>query len=182
MKTILFVTLIGLLLNCDNKKIGVPQLPGCGNFMALKNNKEWSAASTATFSNRDSINVMVEECGTFHANGEVDWLSINQLPTKPGTYSLQPIHWDALNGTPLSAWVYTRIGDNTTGDRYNLIRSKTETNEVTIDAYNPTSREVQGHLNATFVIDPESDSPGRSRPDTIRIQDAIFSVVVNGTI
>ncbi|KAA9356316.1 hypothetical protein [Larkinella humicola] len=182
MKNILLLALIGSMLNCDNKKIGVPQIPNCGNFMALKNSQEWSAASTATFAHRDSINVMVEECGTFRTAGEVDWLSINQLPTKPGTYRLRPIRWDDLNGTPLSAWVYTRIGDNTTGDRYNLYASKTETNEVIIDAYNPTSRQLEGHLNATFVIDPDSDSPGRSRPDTIRIRDAIFSVVVNGAI
>jgi hypothetical protein len=182
MKNFLLLALIGSMLNCDNKKIGVPKLPNCGNFMALKNKQEWSAASTATFFNRDSINMMVEECGTFRTSGEVEWLSINQLPAKTGTYPLRPIRWNDLNGTPLSAWVYTRIGENTTGDRYNLYTSDTEKNEVTIDAYNPASREVEGHLNATFVIDPESDSPGRSRPDTIRIRDAIFLVVVNGAI
>ncbi|MFC5410955.1 hypothetical protein ACFPMF_16670 [Larkinella bovis] len=182
MKNLLLLSLIGFLLNCDNKKIGVPQLPNCGNFMALKNQQEWSAASTATFFNRDSINIMVEECGTFRSQGEVQWLSINQLPTKTGTYTLRPTRWDDLKGTPLSAWVYTRIGDNATGDRYNLYSAATEKNEVTIDAYNPTSREIEGHLNATFVIDPDSDSPGRSQPDTIRIRDAIFSVVVNGAI
>ncbi|GAB3327332.1 hypothetical protein GCM10027299_27820 [Larkinella ripae] len=182
MKNILILALIGFLLNCDNKKMGVPKLPGCGNFMALKNNQEWSAAPTATFSHRDSINIMVEECGTFRTAGEVDWLSINQIPTKPGTYPLRPIRWDVLNGTPLSAWVYTRIGDNATGDRYNLYGSKKEKNEITIDAYNATTRQVEGHLNATFVIDPESDLPGRSRPDTIRIRDALFSVAVKGAI
>ncbi|GAB3904778.1 hypothetical protein GCM10028803_34690 [Larkinella knui] len=182
MKNILILALIGSMLNCDNKKIGVPQLPNCGNFMALKNKQEWSAASTATFFSRDSINVMVEECGTFRTDGEVEWLSINHLPAKPGTYSLRPIQWNDLNGTPLSAWIYTRIGDKTTGDRYNLYGSKTEKNEVTIDTYNPTSRTVEGHLNATFVIDPESDVTSRSQSDTIRIRDAFFSVVVNGAI
>lgn len=182
MKNIIILTLIGFLLNCDNKKIGVPKLRNCGNFMAMKNQQEWSAASTATFFNRDSINVMVEECGTFRANGEVQWLSINQLPIKPGTYLLHPTQWNALNGTPLSAWAYTRVGDKTTGDRYNLCHSDSEKNEVIIEAYNPTSRQLEGYLNATFVIDPESDSPGRSEPDTIRIRDAIFSVAVNGVI
>ncbi|MGA0557562.1 hypothetical protein ACO2Q8_12980 [Larkinella sp. VNQ87] len=182
MKNILLLALIGFLLNCDNKKIGVPQLPNCGNFMALKNKQEWSAASTATFFHHDSVNVMVEECERFHAAGEVEWLSINQLPTKPGSYSLQPTRWESLNGTPLSAWAYTRIGDKATGDRYNLYVAKTEKNEVIIDAYNPTTRQLEGHLNATFVIDPESDSPGRTGADTIRIRDAIFSVVVKTAI
>ncbi|MFD1144996.1 hypothetical protein ACFQ4C_27960 [Larkinella insperata] len=150
--------------------------------MALKNKQEWSASPTATFFNRDSINVMVEECGSFRTHGEVQWLSINQLPVKTGNYPLQITRWDALNGTPLSAWLYTRIGENTTGERYNLCRSTSEINEISIDNYNPKTRQLDGHLNATFVIDPESDSPGRSQPDTIRIHDAIFSVVVNGAI
>lgn len=182
MKNLLLLTLIGFLLNCDNKKIGVPQLPNCGNFMALKNKQEWSASPTATFFSRDSINVMVEECGNFRTHGEVEWLSINQLPVKTGIYALHPTRWNALNGTPLSAWLYTRIGENTTGERYNLYFSQSEENAITIDNYNPKTRQLDGHLNATFVIDPESDSPGRSQPDTIRIHDAVFSVVVNGAI
>ncbi|RAK02609.1 hypothetical protein LX87_00729 [Larkinella arboricola] len=182
MKNILLLTLIGFLLNCDNKKIGVPQLPNCGNFMALKNKQEWSASPSATFFNRDSINLMVEECGSFRTHGEVQWLSINQLPIRTGRYPLQATRWDALNGTPLSVWLYTRIGENTTGIRYNLYHAAPEANEITIDKYNPKTRQLDGHLNATFVIDPESAAPGQSQTDTIRIQDAIFSVVVNGAI
>ncbi|GAB3250516.1 hypothetical protein GCM10027347_08340 [Larkinella harenae] len=150
--------------------------------MALKNKQEWSAASTATLFNHNSINVMVEECNSFRADGQVEWLSINQLPLSPGTYKLHSTQWEAINGTPLSAWLYTRVGDNTTGTRYNLYVSTTEKNDVTIDAYNATSRQLDGHLNATFVIDPENDSPSGSQADTIRIRDAIFSVVVNGAI
>ncbi|WP_128543178.1 hypothetical protein [Larkinella soli] len=178
MRNFLLLGLIGLLLNCDNKKISEPKPAACGNFLGLKNRQEWIAAPTASFINRDTINLMVEECTVPQVNGSVEWLSLNQLPVEPGTYALRPNRWDDFHGTPLSAWLYKGMGQSENGDRYNLLATRSEKNEVTIDSYNPASREIRGRLNATFVTDPENNRSGQSRHDTIRIRDAVFTLVV----
>lgn len=178
--SLLLLGIVGLLMQCDNGIIAsdCPTPPTCGDFRAMKDEAEWVAAPTATYAGRDTVTLLIEECSQPCQQAEVEWLSINRIPTRPGTYSLRPVRWGQVPVTALSAWFYTVIGGDATGERYNLYAAAGQNNELIIRSYNPTSRELQGQLTATFVIDPDSDSPGRTRPDTVRIREASFRILV----
>lgn len=179
MKNLLLLGLIGLLLNYNETPITGPKLPTCGNVTALKNSQDWAATSKATYVGADSVSIMIEECNGAQQKDKVEWLSLNQLPLKPGTYALNRTQWGKLHDTPQSAWFYTLIGNDMTGERYNLYTARNEKNEVTVDTYNPSTRELQGHMNATFLIDTGSYASAHTHPDTIRIREASFRVTVD---
>jgi|GEM_PF-5118459 len=175
MKKLVFMALLGIMMEKNEEPVGGPPPTTCGQFMALRNGTEWIAAPTASFASigQDTVNVLIEQCQRFGKAKTIAWLGLNRLPLQPNTYPLTSVCWATTAGTPLSAWFYSARHDGL-GSRHYRLETADSTNALTITSYDPATRIVRGQLHATFV--PEH--PGQEKADTIRIREASFTARV----
>jgi hypothetical protein len=168
MKHVLYFAFLVFLFACK-KEPAKPALPEgfYGIASAERNGKPWTAHPACWISLVDHTNLVVELDSFWQDFYFKESLIFSGIPPFLGTYKLHKSTGVNDLNADLSMW----DSDQPLGG-YSLIESDSNTNIVSLTAYDTLSKEIKGTFNLSFIV---SERPYSSYPDTIRFKNGKFS-------
>ncbi|MFK8008751.1 MAG: hypothetical protein AB8H03_20495 [Saprospiraceae bacterium] len=156
-------------ISCKKEEPGFQEITYCGSAKAEMNGEEWSTTKIngRQLNNTDTTFtlVMYEE-----SNGlDVLFQNFINIPFREEVYDVYKLEKvDRINT------IFSFLDGDALLARHVLLESDTS-NHITIDKYNPETRQVKGRFHATYVIVPPNPW---NMPDTVRFTNGQFSTQI----
>ena len=178
-KIIVVLGIVGSILACRTEE-NLPPEPGLydyypGKAAALKNGQQWTAIAGVgrVVSGEDLFFLRLGVFTEYEENREV--LFVENIPL---VIQDNPIHEEYISHN--RAWVqgtfHTLIADGDVLDK--SYRVLGDSSYITVTAYDPVTKMIEGEFEITFIIDERWDKPTYTSADTLRFRQGRFKVPV----
>jgi len=179
-KIIVVLGIVGSILACRTEE-NLPPEPGLydyypGKATAVKDDQEWKAIAgswSRVSSGEEFLSLRLGVYTEYEENREV--LFVENIPL---VIQENPIHEEYISHN--RAWVqgtfHTLIADDDVLDK--SYRVLGDSSYITVTAYDPVTKMIEGEFEITFIIDERWDKPTYTSADTLRFRQGRFKVPV----